>query len=126
VILNGVVVLLLSAAIAYGIVLHRKLTALQSAQSELAALLGRLDGAIVQASSTVSALKSNAAQLEMPRPGASVLVDRLARETPAPAEVAGCAPTARRRKATASLAASGRVAATKELLSAMRAVRSTG
>src|SRR5215510_6035600 len=65
IILNGVVIVLLCAAIVFGIRLHRRLVALQSAQSEFAALLGRLDGALVQASSTVSALKYNAAcQLE--------------------------------------------------------------
>jgi hypothetical protein len=71
VILNGVIIVLLCAAIVFGIRLHRRLVALQSAQSEFAALLGRLDGALVQASSTVSALKYNAArQLEpsLPRP----------------------------------------------------------
>jgi len=77
--LNGVVVLLLCAAIVYGIVLHRKLTALQSAQSELAALLCRLDGAITQASTTVSAFKSNAALVETARPPVPV-------ERPAPAQ----------------------------------------
>jgi hypothetical protein len=74
VILNGVVIVLLCAAIVFGIRLHRRLVALQSAQSEFAALLGRLDGALVQASSTVSALKYNAArQLEpsLPRPTAA-------------------------------------------------------
>ena len=74
VILNGVVIVLLCAAIVFGIRLHRRLVALQSAQSEFAALLGRLDGALVQASSTVSALKYNAArQLEtmLPRPAAA-------------------------------------------------------
>src|SRR5262245_39643992 len=74
VILNGVVIVLLMAAIVFGIRLHRRLVALQSAQSEFAALLGRLDGALVQASSTVSALKYNAArQLEptLPRPAAA-------------------------------------------------------
>ena len=58
-------ILLTISAIVYGIVLHRKLTALQSAQSDLAKLLGRLDGAISQASSTVSALKSNAAMISV-------------------------------------------------------------
>jgi hypothetical protein len=74
VILNGVVIVLLCAAIVFGTRLHRRLVALQSAQSEFAALLGRLDGALVQASSTVSALKYNAArQLEttLPRSAAT-------------------------------------------------------
>ena len=47
VILNGVVIVLLCAAIVFGVRLHRRLVALQSAQSEFAALLGRLDGALV-------------------------------------------------------------------------------
>ena len=70
VILNGVVIVLLCAAIVFGTRLHRRLVALQSAQSEFAALpLGRLDGALVQASSTVSAPKYNAArQLETTLP----------------------------------------------------------
>ena len=87
VILNGVVIVLLCAAIVFGVRLHRRLVALQSAQSEFAALLGRLDGALVQASTTVSALKYNAArQLEttLPRPAA----------TPAPTPRPAAAPAA--------------------------------
>ncbi|MGH6929551.1 MAG: hypothetical protein ACREEV_14635, partial [Dongiaceae bacterium] len=62
VILDAVVITLLTVAIVFGLRLHRRLAKLQSAQSELAALLGRLDGALVQASTTVSALKYNAAR----------------------------------------------------------------
>lgn len=86
VILNGVVIVLLCAAIVFGIRLHRRLVALQSAQSEFAALLGRLDGALVQASSTVSALKYSAArQLDttLPRPAAAPAPTSRASATPA-------------------------------------------
>ncbi|HUL08934.1 MAG TPA: hypothetical protein VLV76_21570 [Candidatus Acidoferrum sp.] len=96
VILNGVVIVLLCAAIVFGIRLHRRLVALQSAQSEFAALLGRLDGALVQASSTVSALKYNAArQLEpsLPRPAAAPLAPaRPTAATPLPAARPAAAP----------------------------------
>ena len=136
--LDGVVVLLLSAAIVYGIILHRKLTALQSAQSDLAKLLGRLDAAISQASSTVSALKSNAAMIEtstrpvgthplgthpvgMRRVGAADADEQTA-DTPALASAA--AAVARRRKAPASLVGGNRIEAARELLAAMQAVRS--
>src|SRR5215475_3010451 len=87
VILNGVVIALLIAAIVFGIRLHRRLVALQSAQSEFAALLGRLDGALVHASSTVSALKYNAArQLEttLPRPADAPVSASRVPATPAP------------------------------------------
>ena len=122
--LNGVVVLLLCAAIVYGIVLHRKLTALQSAQSELAALLCRLDGAITQASTTVSAFKSNAALVEMPRPPMPVERPAPAARPAAPVELpkslAGAA------RPPASVAGSGRFEAARELLEVMNARRSAG
>jgi len=150
VILNGVVIVLLCAAIVFGIRLHRRLVALQSAQSEFAALLGRLDGALVQASSTVSALKYNAArQLEpsLPRPAAAPLPPARPAAAPAPqpsateprhpaaiqtiktaptkVEVAKPAP-ARRRRSAASLIAEDRDAAADELMALMKKMRGVG
>ena len=119
--LDGVVVLLLTAAIVYGVVLHRKLTALQSAQSELATLLGRLDGAITQATSTVSAFESNAAMIETSR--ATLAAERGAPDAKPPAPKATAAAP---RKPAASLSANGRFEAAKELLSVMNAMRSAG
>jgi hypothetical protein len=140
VILNAVVVVLLCAAIFYGMRLHRRLTALQSAHAELAGLLGRLDGALAQASSTVSALKHNAAQqLETmaPRPPAAAERPAEAARKPAPVETIKTAPTrvevakpaataARRRKPSASLIAGGRNAAADELMAVMKSMRSAG
>jgi hypothetical protein len=140
VILNGVVIVLLCAAIVFGIRLHRRLVALQSSQSEFAALLGRLDGALVQASSTVSALKHGAArQLEtsLPRPSAAPAAQPTAAEprraaavetiktAPTKVEVAKPAP-ARRRRSAASLLAGERDAAADELMALMKKMRSAG
>lgn len=55
--LNGAISVLLVITIVYAVVLNRKLRQLQSNQSELAAILGRLDGALLTASVTVSALR---------------------------------------------------------------------
>jgi len=149
VILNGVVIVLLCAAIVFGTRLHRRLVALQSAQSEFAALLGRLDGALVQASSTVSALKYNAArQLEttLPRPAATAApTPRPAAPTPqstapearhpaavqtiktAPTKVEVAKPApARRRRSAASLIAGERDSAADELMALMKKMRSAG
>jgi hypothetical protein len=147
VILNGVVIVLLCAAIVFGVRLHRRLVALQSAQSEFAALLGRLDGALVQASSTVSALKYNAArQLEtaLPRPAATPAPAPRPAAPPAPqpevrhpaavqtiktaptkVEVAKPAP-ARRRRSAASLIAGQRDDAADELIALMKKMRTAG
>lgn len=148
VVLNGVVIVLLCAAIVFGMRLHRRLVALQSAQSEFATLLGRLDGALVQASSTVSALKYNAArQLEptLPRPATLSQPARPAAPPPPPAapeprraaavetiksaptnvEVAKPAP-ARRRRSTASLIADEKDAAADELMALMKKMRGVG
>ena len=149
VILNGVVIVLLCAAIVFGTRLHRRLVALQSAQSEFAALLGRLDGALVQASSTVSALKYNAArQLEttLPRPAATAApTPRPAAPTPqstapearhpaavqtiktAPTKVEVAKPApARRRRSAASLMVGERDSAADELMALMKKMRSAG
>jgi len=150
VILNGVVIVLLCAAIVFGVRLHRRLVALQSAQSEFAALLGRLDGALVQASTTVSALKYNAArQLETslprpaatsapaPRPAAAPAPQPIAPTTrhPAAVETIKTAPTkvevakpapARRRRSAASLIAGERDSAADELMALMKKMRATG
>jgi hypothetical protein len=138
VILNGVVIVLLIAAIVFGMRLHRRLAALQSAQSEFAALLGRLDGALVQASSTVSALKYNAArQLETTLPRAATTPAPIAPESRRPAavetiksaptkvEVAKAAPP-RRRRSAASLIGGERDAAADELMALMKKMRSAG
>jgi len=152
VILNGVVIVLLCAAIGFGIRLHRRLVTLQAAQSEFAALLGRLDGALVHASSTVSALKYNAArQLEpsLPRaatPVAPTLTPRPAvppvhppivpaptrtapvetiKTAPTKVEVAKPAPP-RRRRSAASLIAGEKDAAADELIALMKKMRSAG
>src|SRR4029450_3097966 len=106
VILNGVVIVLLCAAIVFGIRLHRRLVALQSAQSEFAALLGRPQGAPVQASPPVSALKSTAArQLEpslprpvttatlTPRPAVAPVAQPIAPTRTAPVEMIKTAPS---------------------------------
>jgi len=147
VILNGVVIVLLCAAIVFGVRLHRRLVALQSAQSEFAALLGRLDGALVQASTTVSALKYNAArQLEtsLPRPAATPARPAAApapqpiapatrhpaavetiKTAPTKVEVAKPAPP-RRRRSAASLIAGERDSAADELMALMKKMRATG
>ena len=152
VILNGVVIVLLMAAIVFGIRLHRRLVALQSAQSEFAALLGRLDGALVHASTTVSALKYNAArQLEptLPRPATaatSTLPPRPPVAPPAkpiaaapartaPVETIKTAPTkvevakpapARRRRSAASLIPGDKDDAADELMALMKKMRGVG
>lgn len=148
VILNGVVIVLLCAAIVFGIRLHRRLVALQSAQSEFAALLGRLDGALVQASSTVSALKYSAArQLDatLSRPAAAPKPQpptppglhpampearhpaavEMIKTAPNKVEVAKPAP-ARRRRSAASLLAGERDDAADELMALMKKMRSAG
>jgi len=148
VILNGVVIVLLCAAIVFGIRLHRRLVALQSAQSEFAALLGRLDGALVQASSTVSALKYSAArQLDatLSRPAAASKPQpptppglhpampearhpaavEMIKTAPNKVEVAKPAP-ARRRRSAASLLAGERDDAADELMALMKKMRSAG
>jgi len=149
VVLNGIVIVLLCAAIVFGIRLHRRLVALQSAQSEFATLLGRLDGALVQASSTVSALKYNAArQLEpsLPRqvaappparPAAPPAAQPIAAEprrtaavetiksAPTKVEVAKPVP-ARRRRSAASLIAEDKDAAADELMALMKKMRGVG
>lgn len=136
VILNGVVIVLLIAAIAFGIRLHRRLAILQSAQSELAALLGRLDDALAQASSTVSALKySTAKQLETAaaRPPAPPPAAEPPR-APAPVQTIKTAPTKvevakpappRRRKPFASLVGGSRTAA-DELMAVRDSLRNAG
>jgi hypothetical protein len=150
VILNSVVIVLLCAAIVFGVRLHKRLMALQSAQSEFAALLGRLDGALVQASPTVSALKYSAArQLEtsLPRPVAAPAPTPRPAAAPAPQPVAPAArhpaavemiktaPTkvevakpapARRRRSAASLVARERDAAADELMALMKKIRNVG
>ena len=152
VILNGVVIALLIAAIVFGIRLHRRLVALQSAQSEFAALLGRLDGALVHASSTVSALKYNAArQLEPtlprattaaaptlpPRPAMAAAPQPIAQAPvrSAPVETIKTAPTkvevakpapARRRRSAASLISGDKDDAADELMALMKKMRSAG
>lgn len=148
VILNGVVIVLLCAAIVFGTRLHRRLVALQSAQSEFAALLGRLDGALVQASSTVSALKYSAArQLDttLPRPAAAPTPQpptpparhpampearhpaavEMIKTAPNKVEVAKPAP-ARRRRSAASLLPDKRDDAADELMALMKKMRSAG
>ena len=57
--LNGAISVLLVITIVYAVILNRKLRKLQSNQSELAAILGRLDGALLTASVTVSALRES-------------------------------------------------------------------
>jgi hypothetical protein len=104
IILNAVIVVLLVAAIGYGVILNRKLAALQSAQSELAALLGQLDQVIVQASSTVHAFRSNVGTAE-------------------PVAVRPMAPAKPAAKPAVSQADVGRAEATNELLSIIRSVR---
>jgi hypothetical protein len=150
VVLNGVVIVLLCAAIVFGMRLHRRLVALQSAQSEFATLLGRLDGALVQASSTVSALKYNAArQLEpsLPRPATTLASPVRPAAPPAPQPIAPeprrmaavetikSAPTkvevakpapARRRRSAASLIAGEKDAAADELIALMKKMRGVG
>lgn len=144
IVLNAVVIVLLSAAILFGIRLQRRLAALQSAQAELATLLGRLDGALVHASSTVSALKYSAAKqaeatilrapatapapaaeprpAEPPRPAAPVQTIKTA-----PVAVEAAKPATRRRKPTANLVgATGRAAAASELMDLMKTLRNAG
>lgn len=139
VILDAVVVTLLAVAIVFGVRLHRRLVRLQSAQSELAALLGRLDGALVQASTTVSALKYNAARqyesiaprpsttpaaarpVETPRPPAPVETIRTA-----PTKVEAAKPAMTRRRKPASLAVGSRDSAADELMAALKSLRNAG
>lgn len=150
VLLNAVVIVLLCAAILFGVRLHRRLTALQSAQSELAALLGRLDGALVHASSTVSALKYNAARQfdaappaapkapvvpvtapRMPTPAPMAMAPRpvapvqTIKTAPTHVEVAKAAP-GRRRKPTASLVSGSHGIAADELIAVMKSMRHAG
>jgi hypothetical protein len=141
VILDAAVVALLLVAIGFGIRLHRRLVRLQSAQSELAALLGRLDDALVQASTTVSALKYNAAkQVETaaPRPPAAPApaperpADAARAAAPvetiktAPTRVEAAKPTMTRRRKPASLISGARGAAAEELMALMKTMRNAG
>jgi hypothetical protein len=139
VILNAVVVTLLIVAIVFGIRLHRRLVKLQSAQSELAALLGRLDGALVQASTTVSALKYNAAkQFESiaPRPPVTADAERPVDTSrpvapvetikTAPTRVEAAKPALTRRRKPASLTAGGRESAADELMAVLKSLRNAG
>lgn len=69
IILNGTISILLVITIVYAVILNRRLRLLQSHQSELAAVLGRLDGALQTASVTVNALRESAdtpAEMELP------------------------------------------------------------
>lgn len=69
IILNGTISFLLVITIIYAVILNKKLRLLQSHQSELAAILGRLDGALQTASVTVNALRESAdtpAEMELP------------------------------------------------------------
>jgi hypothetical protein len=58
--LNSTISLLLVVTIGYAVVLNRKLRHLQSRQSDLVAILGRLDGALATACVTVSAFRESA------------------------------------------------------------------
>jgi hypothetical protein len=139
VILDAVVVTLLTVAIVFGVRLHRRLVKLQSAQSELAALLGRLDGALVQASTTVSALKYNTAkQFESiaPRAPATPPAERPAQTSrpaapvemikTAPTKVEAAKPMITRRRKPASLVAGGRESAADELMAVLKSLRNAG
>lgn len=150
IVLNAVVIALLSAAILFGVRLQRRLAALQSAHTELAQLLGRLDGALVHASNTVGALKYSAArQVETtilrtpaaepaakapPAPPApkATLGEIIRKATPvetiktAPVAVEAAKPATRRRKATGNLVASSRIAAASELMDIMKTLRNAG
>jgi hypothetical protein len=67
--LNSAISILLVVTIVYAVILNKKLRQLQSNQSDLAAILGRLDGALLTASVTVSALRdSTDAQETAPAP----------------------------------------------------------
>ena len=151
VVLNAVVILLLSAAILFGVRLQRRLAALQSAHTELAQLLGRLDGALVHASNTVGALKHTAAKqvettiLRTPTPAPAAepavkappapkatLGDIIRKAAPvetiktAPVAVEAAKPATRRRKATSNLVGPGRAAAASELMDIMKSLRNAG
>lgn len=138
VILDAVVVALLVAAIVFGVRLHQRLVRLQSAQSELAALLGRLDGALVQASTTVSALKYNAARQFEPMaprtsattPEASAVPTRpaapVATIKTAPTKVEAAKPAVTRRRRPASLATTAREEAADELMAVLKSLRNAG
>lgn len=150
VVLNAVVIALLSAAILFGVRLQRRLAALQSAHTELAQLLGRLDGALVHASNTVGALKHTAAKqvettiLRAPAaepvakaapaaPAAKATLGEIIRKAApvetiktAPVAVEAAKPATRRRKATSSLVGPGRAAAASELMDIMKSLRNAG
>lgn len=141
VVLNAVVIALLSAAILFGVRLQRRLAALQSAHTELAQLLGRLDGALVHASNTVGALKHTAAKqvettiLRAPatEPVAKATLGEIIRKAApvetiktAPVAVEAAKPATRRRKATSNLVGPGRAAAASELMDIMKSLRNAG
>jgi hypothetical protein len=94
--LNGAISVLLVITIVYAVILNRKLRQLQSNQSELAAILGRLDGALLTASVTVSALRESTdapeaaeAPVQAPAPVRPVpQPQQIARPTPQPQQVA--------------------------------------
>jgi hypothetical protein len=95
ILLNGAISILLVVTISYAVILNRKLRQLQSRQSDLVAILGRLDGALQTASVTVNALResADAEDVELPveepppsrivrRPAATM--NRVASPAPAP------------------------------------------
>src|SRR5262245_11864067 len=96
ILLNGAISILLVVTIGYAVVLNRKLRQLQSRQSDLVAILGRLDGALQTASVTVNALRESAdaedADLPVEEPPPVIrraapapAVNRVAPPAPAPA-----------------------------------------
>ncbi len=84
--LNGAISVLLVITIVYAVILNRKLRQLQSNQSELAAILGRLDGALLSASVTVSALRESTDAPEAAE--APVQTPAPVRTAPLPSQVA--------------------------------------
>lgn len=91
--LNGAISVLLVVTIVYAVILNRKLRQLQSNQSELAAILGRLDGALLTASVTVSALRDStdapdAAEAQAPARPAPQPPQAAARPAPQPQQIA--------------------------------------
>ncbi|MFM9845334.1 MAG: hypothetical protein ACKVOI_20405 [Dongiaceae bacterium] len=91
--LNGAISVLLVITIVYAVILNRKLRQLQSNQSELAAILGRLDGALLTASVTVSALREStdapeAAEAPVQAPAPARFVPQPQQGTARPVEAA--------------------------------------
>ncbi len=86
-IIDGVLLLLLSVAIGSFFVLNRRISALRSAQSEMASLIGKLTRATEQAQNSIFALKAAAAEaedgLKSSIAGAKSLSDELAMITEA-------------------------------------------